>query len=311
MKTMFRNGNILFSIVLSIERSLCAWNHGINSACWAFEYSNKSGFFYPQLMHEFIANLPAQFNDPSSPDYQKVHICCFCLHISSAIISSFLGHDESPYFGSPHPLIENLIVELTGGTKSSCPWFGQLFTVVLSVKYVVLHKIEIANWCPSTHGSGLSPTLASLLYQIGTRFMFDFEVFVVNQLLHHVDSFAIKLLISPGDALGLDLVVLNLNYKLFQGSHVLDIVHNIRPPKTTDIPLHEDLQARKGGLHISPNLGTCIFCILSSESRTFKFCVWNLTDRRGEIDAFVHLLSVSAPPTDGAYTSKDHDQFVL
>lgn len=119
--------------------------------------------------------------------------------------------------------------------------------MTLSVKYAIRHKIGIANWCPSTHGSGLSPTLASLLYQIGTRSTFDYGVFVFNQLLQHVNSFAIKLLVGfhrlfsgillaqyptilgPIDALSSDFVVLNLNYKFFQGSHVSDIVHNIYP----------------------------------------------------------------------------------
>jgi len=30
--------------------------------------------FYPQLIKEFIVNLSSEFNDPSSSDYQTVHI---------------------------------------------------------------------------------------------------------------------------------------------------------------------------------------------------------------------------------------------
>ncbi|KAA0039040.1 cell wall protein RBR3-like [Cucumis melo var. makuwa] len=32
------------------------------------------GPFYPQLIREFIVNLLSEFNNPSSPDYQTVHI---------------------------------------------------------------------------------------------------------------------------------------------------------------------------------------------------------------------------------------------
>lgn len=32
------------------------------------------GPFYPQLMCKMIMNLPTRFNDPSTPDFQKVHV---------------------------------------------------------------------------------------------------------------------------------------------------------------------------------------------------------------------------------------------
>lgn len=34
------------------------------------------------------------------------------------------------------------------------------------MKYAILHKIGFTNWCPSMHGTGISPALASLLYHI-------------------------------------------------------------------------------------------------------------------------------------------------
>lgn len=48
------------------------------------------GPYYPQFVRELIANLPTSFNDPSSPDYQKVHEKSVCFSISPAIINSFL-----------------------------------------------------------------------------------------------------------------------------------------------------------------------------------------------------------------------------
>lgn len=117
-----------------------------------------------------------------------------------------------------------------------------------------MSQIGIVNWCPSTHGSGFSPTLASLLYQIDTRSTFNHGVFVFNPFSHHVDSFLTSFLGFPrlfyrilldqcltiigcNDAPSPDPTILNLNYKLFQGSCVLDIVHNIQSPKAANILL--------------------------------------------------------------------------
>lgn len=97
-----------------------------------------------------------------------------------------------------------------------------------------------------------------------------------------MDSFAIKLsigfpcllceilldqcptIIGPNNAPSLDSAILKLSYKLFQGSHVLDIVYNIGPLKAADIPLPESLQVPKGDLHIPTELGTQIFQLLST-----------------------------------------------
>lgn len=80
-----------------------------------------------------------------------------------------MEHADSPSLGNVHPSTEDLVLELTSGTKRTWPSSGQLSAATLSLKYAILYKIGIANWCPSTHGFGLSPALASLLYHIGTR----------------------------------------------------------------------------------------------------------------------------------------------
>lgn len=71
-------------------------------------------------------------------------------------------------------------------------------------------------------------------------------------------------IIGPNNAPSLDSAILKLSYKLFQGSHVLDIVYNIGPLKAADIPLPESLQVPKGDLHIPTELGTQIFQLLST-----------------------------------------------
>ncbi|XP_038904484.1 uncharacterized protein LOC120090854 [Benincasa hispida] len=143
--------------------------------------------FYSQLMREFIIILPSKFNDPRYVDF--------------------------PPFDEPHPFTEDLVVELTGGTRSEWPSF-------------------------------VSSSPTSLLYQIGTLSTFDFES---------------PAILGPNDALSPAPKFLNLSYKIFQGTRVPDIVHNIHPPKSSDIPLPEDLQVPKGGLLIPTELRTRIF----------------------------------------------------
>lgn len=58
-----------------------------------------------------IANLPTGFNDPSSPDFQKVHVRGVCFSISPTIINSFLDRAASPPLSDAHSLTEELVME--------------------------------------------------------------------------------------------------------------------------------------------------------------------------------------------------------
>ncbi|KAA0035515.1 envelope-like protein [Cucumis melo var. makuwa] len=109
------------------------------------------GPFYPQLIREFVVNLPADFNDPSSPDYQIVHIRGLKFLISPTVINGFLGNALSNNFSPSSP--------------STDPTNG-IPVVALSVKYTILHKIGIANWFPSSHASSVYVALGTFLYRI-------------------------------------------------------------------------------------------------------------------------------------------------
>ena len=102
------------------------------------------GSFYPQLIREFVVNLPNDFNDPSSPDYQTVHIRGFKFSITPAVINGFLGNAVSTNFALASPSTDVLASKLSGGTLSSWPVNG-IPAAALSVKYAILHKIGIAN----------------------------------------------------------------------------------------------------------------------------------------------------------------------
>ncbi|KAA0041317.1 uncharacterized protein E6C27_scaffold128G003180 [Cucumis melo var. makuwa] len=101
--------------------------------------------FYPQLIREFVVNFPTDFNDPSSPDYQTIHIRGFKFSITPVVINGFLGNAVSINFNPSSPSTNVLAFELSEGTLSSWPVNG-IPAATLSVKYAILHKIGIANW---------------------------------------------------------------------------------------------------------------------------------------------------------------------
>ena len=121
------------------------------------------GPFYPQLIREFIVNLPDEFNDPSSPNYQTVHIRGFKFVISPAVINGFLGNVVDIDCSSSSPSTDVLASVLSGGTLSAWHVNG-IPAVSLSIKYAILHKIGIANWFPSSHASSVSAALGTFLY---------------------------------------------------------------------------------------------------------------------------------------------------
>lgn len=93
------------------------------------------------------------------------------------------------------PSHEQLALELSKGTMHSWPADGQLPTIKLSVKYVILHKISIANWYLATNVSAISTTLGNLIFLISTGSKVDVEDFVFHHVLRYVDTFGITILI--------------------------------------------------------------------------------------------------------------------
>ncbi|XP_050888924.1 uncharacterized protein LOC127094099 [Lathyrus oleraceus] len=133
-------------------------------------------------------------------------------------------------------------VEITARQVKGWPVKKHLPTGKLNVKYAILHKIGAANWVPTNHISTIANTLGRFIFVVGTKVKFDYGRFMFEQIIKHASTNAVKLPIvfpsmicgiilnqHPGILCSNDLPsrrkpVLSVQYKLFEGSHVEDIV---------------------------------------------------------------------------------------
>ncbi|XP_057426115.1 uncharacterized protein LOC130719511 [Lotus japonicus] len=250
----------------------------------------KVGSCYERLVREFLVNLSVEVGLPESVEFRKVFVRAKCVEFSPAVINKALGRSVVEFVDEELSL-DVVAKEITAGQVKKWPIKKLLSTGTLSVKYAILNRIGAVNWVPTQHTSGVSTTLARLIYKIATSTDFDFGAFVFEQTLKHADTCAMKLPISfpsllteiilqqhpqiiRADEVALPKgVPITRDQRLFMEPHVLDIAV---PFRRTSAPAH-----------VSESGTKAIIAELMDVSKALQENIRINTARKLEVDALL------------------------
>lgn len=196
---------------------------------------------YEGLVKEFIVNIPKEIYERNSREGCKVFVRGKCVKLSPTIINKFLGRGTNG--GVDLETTDNEVCRIiTAGQVKEWPSRKHLSASKLTVKYAILHKIGSANWVPTNHISTISITLGRIIHAIGTKINYNFGKFVFDQTIKHASTNAVKLpiafpsiicgiilsqqpgILSTSDIPSRRKTPISIHYKLFEGSHVNDVV---------------------------------------------------------------------------------------
>ncbi|XP_050909205.1 uncharacterized protein LOC127122976 [Lathyrus oleraceus] len=173
---------------------------------------------YEGLVKEFIVNIPEDIHDKNSREFCKVFVRGKCVKFSPNVINKFLGRGMDG--GVDLETTDNEVCRtITTGQVKEWPSRNHLSAGKLSVKYAILHKIGSANWIPTNHASTISINLGRIIHAIGTRLPIAFPSLICGIILSQQPG-----ILSTSDIPSRRKSPLSIHYKLFEGSHVNDVM---------------------------------------------------------------------------------------
>jgi hypothetical protein len=140
----------------------------------------NTGRCYEKLVREFIVNITEECTEEKSKEYHRIYVRGKCIRYSPNINNEHLGRSKETSTEEV-PTLDKFTEEIPAGQVKHWPKKGLLPTGKLSVKYAILNSIGAANWVPTSHGSGITPSLAKLIFLIGIKAMINFGQHVSNK----------------------------------------------------------------------------------------------------------------------------------
>ncbi|GAA0154060.1 hypothetical protein LIER_12149 [Lithospermum erythrorhizon] len=148
---------------------------------------------------------------------------------------------------------------LTWNALSIWPTKGQLQSSSLSLRYVVMHKVAIANLVPTSNNTNISEAVGRMMYVMGSEQELDFGRVIVDQIVDHsrtraklktigLTSLICSILIPQHlevlkveDGTSEDAKPLTIIDKLMIGKHVQDV--EIKDDEPSDVVPEEEATA--------------------------------------------------------------------